>query len=76
MWTSTCLIVMWLYNEEIGVVEIKLIDWDTSHCRDEGKFVDNVEKSLINYLGEHIHYGAKHYHLYLAVLSHVNAKLF
>ena len=62
--------VMWLHNEDSGVIEIKIIDWDAAHCLDEGKFVDNVQYSLINYLGSnHVHFGAEHDLLYLAVLS-------
>lgn len=63
--------VMWLYNADTNMVEIKIIDWDSSHCLAEGKFVDNVEKLLIDYLGQimHVHFGAAHDLIYLAVLS-------
>jgi len=43
------------------VVEIKIIDWDTSHCLDEGEFVENVVRALIVYIGsEHLHFGVEH----------------
>ena len=62
--------VMWLYNKQDGMVEIKIIEWNASHCLNEGIFVDNVEKSLIKYLGkEHVHFGAMHDNLNLSVLS-------
>lgn len=61
--------VMWLHNAEAGLMEIKLIDWDASHCLDEGKFTDNIETALNAYLGdEHVNFGPEHDRLYLKVL--------
>ena len=62
--------VMWRFNAESNEVEIKIIDWDASHCLDEEKFVDKVHAGLIDYLGcEHVKFGVDHDLLYLAVLD-------
>lgn len=62
--------VMWKYNADHNEVEIKIIDWDASHCLDEGKFVGNVETALVKYLGAaHVHFGPEHDLLYLKVLN-------
>ena len=35
------------------IVDIKIIDWDASHCLKEGNFAPNVHTALVNYLRNH-----------------------
>jgi serine/threonine protein kinase len=60
--------VMWRMLN--GEVEIKIIDWDASHCLNEGAFVGYVEDALNAYLGSrNVSFGPQHDLLYIAVLS-------
>jgi hypothetical protein len=48
-------------SSQTPVVSIKIIDWDGSHCLNEGHFAKKVEPRLSNFLGsKHLHFGIAH----------------
>jgi hypothetical protein len=60
--------VMWQQQAD-GRVVVKIVDWDTAHCLEEGNFVPAVRERLQNNLGEQkVQFGRDHDLLYLSVL--------
>lgn len=60
--------VMWRQNN--STIDIKIIDWDTAHCLDEGRFHPHVHTRLADYLGEkNLKFSREHDELYVSVLD-------
>eukprot|EP01040_Poterioochromonas_malhamensis_P014756 gene14756-16385_t len=60
--------IMWKSHEN-EKIEIKIVDWDVSHCIDELHFSPKIEKILAQriYAGKRVPFGRDHDLLYLAV---------
>ena len=61
--------VMWMPEVDSRRLSIKIVDWDASHCLEEGDFSAKI-KSLLKmriYSGESCNFGVEHDLLYLRV---------